>query len=276
MVEHGTELIVQEEIQHENKKNFHVAFLGGINVAKGYGYAVDLIKRGKKNIKWHLFGMFEREDTSIARRANFVNVGKYEREDLPRLFREYAIDLVCVLPIWPETFCYTISEAIMCGVPVLVTDIGALGERVRAMECGWIVSHGASSSEILDKIQGISKDKDEYQRVIHNLSKIHHRTVTEMCEIYSNWYSDVAEHDGLYEVNWLIEGYATANNARIFMGQNQDTLEMQLYEVKKQLSLIESSFMYRFVRKIGTINWPFKRQIKSLLKNIYRVIRKRK
>ena len=39
------------------------------------------------------------------------------------LLEDNNIDVVCILPTWPETFCYTLSEAITCNVPVFATDI---------------------------------------------------------------------------------------------------------------------------------------------------------
>lgn len=278
IIEHGAELILPEKISREEKKTFNVAFLGGISVAKGYRYTVDLIKKGNKGIKWHLFGIFERENTSVERRNNFVNVGKYKREDLPRLFQEYSIDLVCILAIWPETFCYTISEAIMCGVPVLVTDVGALGERVKSMKCGWVVPHGEPSDAILKKINEIRINRDEYQGIIKNISQIKHRTIDEMCEDYCSRYKATLQerHIGTYDGEWLLEGYATASGDRILMGGKQNTLEMQLCEAETQLARIQSSFSYRLIKKIVSINWPFRSQIKSLLRNVYKVIRKRK
>ena len=52
----------------------------------------------------------------------------------------YNIDLICILPVWHETFCYTLSEAVMCGIPVVVTDTGAVADRVRKYQYGWVVS----------------------------------------------------------------------------------------------------------------------------------------
>jgi len=42
---------------------------------------------------------------------------------------------------WPETYCHTLTESWMCGVPALVADIGTLRERVRRGGGGWLLDY---------------------------------------------------------------------------------------------------------------------------------------
>lgn len=286
VIEHGSDFLNEIEsntsisaLKEKETDTFNVAFLGGINVAKGYNYATELIKKSDKNIKWHLFGMFEREDSSIENRNNFVNAGQYQREDLPELFRKYKIDLVCILPIWPETFCYTISEAVLCGIPVVVTDIGALGERVRKMNCGWVVPHEASGKAVLEKINEIRVDKQGYFRVKENLTGMKIRNVSEMCNEYDAIYRTIVEQDGRkaldFNYKWLADGTKTAEMKDTMLYNDRDAMVLRLREVENQLVIIENSVTYRIVRKIVTLNIPFRNQLKNLLKRIYRVVRKR-
>ena len=152
VIEHGSNVLRKIERADEKNKKFHVAFLGGISPAKGSEYAFQMVKNSSSDIEWFLFGMFGHNDLSMMNRRNFHKIGGYKREDLPDLMEKYRIDLICILPIWPETFCYTISEAVLCGIPVLATEIGAVGERVKALGCGWTVPHGTSYQDILKKI----------------------------------------------------------------------------------------------------------------------------
>ena len=43
------------------------------------------------------------------------------------------------MSICPETYCYTASEAILLGYPVLAFSIGAHSERVEKYDCGWVL-----------------------------------------------------------------------------------------------------------------------------------------
>ncbi len=106
--------------------------------------------------------------------------GLYEREELPGLLDRYCIDIVCILPILSETYCYTLSEAVARGIPVIATDIGALGDRVKSMNCGWLVSPQNTYTETLDIIKRIKIKVRNIRKCKKHLSQIHVR-------IYLRW-----------------------------------------------------------------------------------------
>lgn len=282
VIEHGSDFSEIQEKDKNTGKSFRVAFIGGISTAKGYRYAAELIKKGNRDIHWYLFGTFERYDGAVERKHNFTNVGAYDRKDLPQLMKKYAIDLVCILPIWPETFCYTISEAVLCGVPVLVTDIGALGDRVREMDCGWVVAHQASTDEVLKKINEIKKNKEEYQKKLEYIPTIKIRNVNEMCEIYAGIYEEnIGGQQPLWskqqeKAEWLLSGVMNAKGRWLVLNENAREVECHLKEVQGKLFEIENSITYRILMRIRKINIPGKNHIKVWFTKIYRTIRKRK
>jgi glycosyltransferase involved in cell wall biosynthesis len=55
--------------------------------------------------------------------------------------------------IIPETFSYTISEAMTMGLPIVAFDIGAQGNRVKNYNLGKVVPLGSTSEVILTAIQ---------------------------------------------------------------------------------------------------------------------------
>lgn len=67
---------------------------------------------------------------------NVIATGLYERQDVVDLIQAHKIDIMIVASLWPETFCYTVSEAWMAGVPVLTGPLGAQAERVRETGAG--------------------------------------------------------------------------------------------------------------------------------------------
>lgn len=282
VIEHGSDFQELQESHKKTEKDFRVAFIGGISVAKGYQYAAELIKKGNRGIHWYLFGTFEKYDGAVERKHNFTNTGAYDRKDLPQLIKEYAIDLVCILPIWPETFCYTISEAVLCGVPVLVTDIGALGDRVRKMDCGWVVAHQASANEILDKINEIKANKEEYQQKQEHVRAMKIRNINQMCEIYAGIYEENICGQQLHwsksqeTAEWLLSGVMNAKGRWLVLNENAREVEYHLKEVQGKLLQIENSITYRLLRKIQKVNIPGKHRMKIWATEIYRSIRKRK
>lgn len=74
-------------------------------------------------------------DTSFAERLRTASdgldvrfEGGYEHEELPRILSE--LDLLVVPSIWWESFCLTIREGALAGLPVLASAHGAMGEAV--------------------------------------------------------------------------------------------------------------------------------------------------
>lgn len=283
VIEHGSNSLekVKELPEHKNKKTFNVGFLGGINAAKGYHTVIETIKKGDKDIRWHLFGLFERNAPEVERKKNFIDVGKYKREELPWLLRKYEIDLICILPICSETFCYTLSEAVMCDVPVVVTDIGALGERVREMDCGWVVPANATAKDILNIIDRLKVRGEEYQQKREKIRNIQIKTVDEMCCQYQNVYEkcllEQIREAAEYDYEWLLNGIMRGLGKKAYANEkNIDSVLEQLENVERRLYEVTNSFAYQMVQMIAKIKIPFRKQIKAALAKIYRVIRKRK
>src|SRR5699024_44936 len=75
--------------------------------------------------------------------------------------------------------------------PVIVTDIGALGNRVKNMKCGWTVSADNAAEETLSIIKRIKDRGKEYSSVLNTVKKLHLKTVSEMNNEYSALYNEL-------------------------------------------------------------------------------------
>ena len=95
---------------------------------------------------------------SAAGQPNVISTGRYERMDVVELIEAYKVDLIIVASIWPETFCYTVSEAWMAGVPVLTGPLGAQAERVRATGAG-IALDDLKVKTFVQALRGLLKDR---------------------------------------------------------------------------------------------------------------------
>ncbi len=240
-----------------------------------------MIKKGDKDICWHLFGIFSNTDRAVERQHNFIDVGKYNREDLPKLMNQYHIDLVCIIPICSETFCYTLSEALLCKVPVIVTDSGALGERVKRMDCGWVASKDASASEILAIIQRIKDRGKEYQAKMTNIQKGNLvKTITEMCMEYQQIYEKTmlekkCENISL-DYQWISEGVLNACGKKVVFDGNNTTLIDELADKEKELKRIYESYTYSIAEAVGNLDFPLRKQIRAVVGKVIKIVRKRK
>ncbi len=275
VVGHGTkQMDLERNIRSKNmkKQKFRVAFLGAISVEKGQRIAIDLIQKGSQ-IQWYLFGYFGVTLPELERKRNYHNMGAYRREDLPKLLARHQIDLICIFSIWPETFCYTLSEAVAAGVPVLAFDIGALGERIIQMDIGWLISYQATMDEILQKITTLQEDSEEYQRKVQNVRRIQMKTDAQMCQEYACMYQDAFLDEGRYhwgqkDYQWLAAG-ATINDTQDNKEFDSAELQSRLAETERQLHEIANSFSYRIVLKAAKLRIPFRQQLKAILLKFY-------
>ncbi|HEX3549298.1 MAG TPA: glycosyltransferase [Candidatus Elarobacter sp.] len=62
-------------------------------------------------------------------------VGGYAPRDVDFLLRRERLDIAWFPSVWPETYCFTLSEAVRNGIFPVAFDIGAVATRLRAM--GW-------------------------------------------------------------------------------------------------------------------------------------------
>lgn len=65
--------------------------------------------------------------------------GRYAVGDLPDLVQRYGITCWFIPSVWPETFSFTTHEALATGLPVMVFDLGAQGDAVRAAGDGAVL-----------------------------------------------------------------------------------------------------------------------------------------
>ena len=124
-----------------DKEILNVAILGSFTKIKGSALFAELVNRFKKNkkIKFKIIGKIGDPLTFNTIRNN-VTHREYDRKILSSVLKEESIDLVILPSIVPETFCYTLSEALSNGIPVITTSIGAQGQRIETLNGGWSFS----------------------------------------------------------------------------------------------------------------------------------------
>ena len=192
VIEHGVEK-VEENYEAKNfKKRKNIAFIGGINKTKGLEFFKELVGEvNKKESKYtlHLFGTTS-EDKYNQSNGNYVFHGKYNREDIIQLLKENNIHLVCLFSIWPETYSYTLTESLMAEIPVLVIDYGALSERTKKDNLGWVLDKKVKVQEIIEKIHQIFDNEKEYETVKNQIKNYlkNLKTVDKMAEEYEKMY----------------------------------------------------------------------------------------
>lgn len=253
VIEHG----IDTKKEHSNLnlndiKNFDIAFVGAIGVHKGSKILKELIHSNKLGkIKLHLFGILD--DPTQRSTKKFILHGKYKRDELSKKLSKGNIKLVCLFPIWPETYSYTLTEAIACGIPVIATNLGAITERVEKYGLGWIIDYRLSTDEIIEKIKEIFNDKEEYDKVVKNINNYKIKSTLEMAEEYKAIYKNNGDSNREYN----------------------DLIIYDLFKNSKKTSINVHYSNYEWV--FGTLKWRIisKFKIPRGLKTVARKVIKR-
>ncbi len=134
-----------------------VLLLGAIGPHKGSGRLLELARRAAlthPRLRFHVIGHTD-IDRELRRLGNVHVTGPYEKGELRGLVAAAGGRLALFLHGWPETFSYTLSEAVQLGLVPLVPDIGAPAERVRAAGFGVVFPFPIEPAQVLETIAAI-------------------------------------------------------------------------------------------------------------------------
>lgn len=251
----------------------NVAFIGGMVPAKGSRLVYDLLQKNNDEINWFIMGavgddclntMLDKED------AYFSNV--YEKDDIFELLKTSKIDVVCVMSSWPETFCYTVSEAWLSGIPVIGTDIGAIGERIRKTGAGWLVD--MESEKLIQLLHHIKENPQELEEKRKIVAGLHIRTIDEMCQDYRDFYQKLSErpsekvNDKETDFDFIFQGLALGNPKVSGKGTvaSLNRLKQENKRLEYAMEAMKGTTSYRLAKKIAEANVPFKESLKKLVR----------
>jgi len=135
-----------------------ILLLGAIGPHKGSDKLLEIARRARlthPHLKFRIIG-YTNMDETLEKIGNVTITGKYTAETLPALINETEGKLALFLSTWPETYSYTLSEAVKHGFVPLVPDIGAPAERVRAAKFGAVFSFPIDAEILLHLLDNIA------------------------------------------------------------------------------------------------------------------------
>ncbi len=124
-----------------------ILVLGAISREKGADILEQVAMYAAKQgapVRFHLLGYAYR-----ALDASVITHGPYAYAEAVSLIHEIDPHIVWFPALWPETYSYTLSEALFAGVPVAVPDIGAFQERVSGRPLSFIFQWDADVTSML-------------------------------------------------------------------------------------------------------------------------------
>ncbi|MGK7936897.1 MAG: tetratricopeptide repeat protein, partial [Xenococcaceae cyanobacterium] len=147
-------------LQSSNSRNinlpyYSVALIGAISDIKGFELLQKCAAYANNfnlSLKFIVFG-FTKEDSLLEEYANISLMGSFQNiEHLKQKLTKHPCDIAAFLSIWPETYSYTLSEALSLGLIPLGLNIGAIGERISQIPGGVVLEPHATPKKIVSEM----------------------------------------------------------------------------------------------------------------------------
>jgi GT2 family glycosyltransferase/glycosyltransferase involved in cell wall biosynthesis len=141
-----------------------VAVLGVLSEQKGGNFFLDCVEVANDigaPIAWKVIGNFL--SSSLQARVKslsklFSITGSYQPGDLQQLIREAAPHVLLFSQRCPETYSFTLSEALQAGHPILAPRIGSLTERLIGLPYCCLYSLETTPRELVRKLVSIQRN----------------------------------------------------------------------------------------------------------------------
>ena len=184
VIEHGRDL-EQSGLAHPPAASGPVKILitGNIDVHKGADVLAAIKAADTDNqLELHFLG-------NVPAQYHHLGVihGRYQRSEFAAKVAAIKPSFIGIFPIWPETYCHTLTEAWASGIPVLASDIGVLRERIGHHGGGWLIDH-QNPQVALATILRIAGDREEWEAQRERATLAGIRSVADMADDYDALY----------------------------------------------------------------------------------------
>lgn len=143
-----------------------IAVIGAIGESKGFALLKSCISDAEIRdlpLIFHIVG-FTQEDESLLDFSNARITGKYHPNQASKAIRQTGAGIALFLSPWPETWSYTLSEALNEGLLPVSLDIGAIAERILKARVGHLIPLGTGASAINDSLIKIAKEGNSIKK----------------------------------------------------------------------------------------------------------------
>ena len=174
------------------ERRLTIAFIGGLAKPKGSQFIAELLQsEAAQEYEWVIIGVVGDPALAQIKLPNVSFHGSYNQRELPGILDHYHIDLIALVSIWPETFSYTLSEALLAGRAVITAPLGAPAQRLETCQCGWVLKELTTQHffEQLDTIRQQPAQLQQKQQILRNFK---HKSVAQMVAEYIQDYRDAS------------------------------------------------------------------------------------
>ncbi|CAI3930448.1 glycosyltransferase [Commensalibacter papalotli (ex Botero et al. 2024)] len=142
-----------------SSKRFKVCFIGAIGIEKGFNIVHQLVKDADQRdlpLEFSLVGRTV-DDRLFEKTDRLFITGTYQEEEAISLVKQQNADIAFFPAIWPETWCYALSLAWRSGLETVAFDFGAIAQRIKNTQRGWILSSLMAIPEQNDMLLNLCK-----------------------------------------------------------------------------------------------------------------------
>jgi GT2 family glycosyltransferase len=118
-----------------------IAVIGAIGTEKGYDVILDCARDAARRdlpLEFVVIG-YTHDDMRLIGTGRAQITYRFAPEQAVAEITAQQADIAFIPSIWPETWCFALSDAWAAGLRTAVFDIGAQAARVRATENGWVL-----------------------------------------------------------------------------------------------------------------------------------------
>ncbi|MDW8480154.1 MAG: glycosyltransferase [Xanthomonadales bacterium] len=181
VVPHGVARLPGAGLAPGPRDRRRVLVLGRVQGGKGEVLLDPLTRELAGEVEFYLLGAGAAAHRFFGRRGVHVELD-YRREELPSLLARIAPELALIPATVSESFSYTLSELRMLGVPVLATAVGALAERIRDGEDGFLAP--PEPAALAGRLRALLGEPDRLRAVAARAAARERRDPAAMAEDY--------------------------------------------------------------------------------------------
>ncbi len=166
VVECGLDHTHRSEPRSARREPLRIAYIGSVIPSKGAHVLLEAVQQLEPDsvtldihgeiCPWHSDRGYGERLRALDRGTHDVTLhGRYEPPDVPRILA--GVDVLVVPGLWYETYCLTIREGFLAGIPVVVSRLGAMAEAIEHGQTGLLVEPG----DVADLAAALRRLRDE-------------------------------------------------------------------------------------------------------------------
>jgi glycosyltransferase involved in cell wall biosynthesis len=124
-----------------SRRRRRVAIIGAIGTEKGYDVILDCARDAARRdlpLEFVVIG-YTHDDMRLIDTGRTQITYRFAPDQAVAEITAQGADIAFIPSIWPETWCFALSDAWAAGLKAAVFDIGTQAERVRATTNGWVL-----------------------------------------------------------------------------------------------------------------------------------------